>query len=401
MTESPTIIKAPNPEDLLAILPSLAGMPLRDSVVIAPFIGKFAPAAMRVDLPAHDDVSAHLSLASTLLGLASKVRGCDGVAIVIYSEEPFGQAFARWYDFQDHLVERFHSAGFGIKAALCVAGGGWARFDEVPPVDGYPLSLIEESPAGAHVPRDVSARPVIPSRDSALATAVEETVVGLLDFGEERTGLGLYRAAELPEPVDYLEDILSREPAELSPLALARLIALIQTEGDVDRTVLQIAFGRTVGAQSWENTLRLREITRESDEGPADYLIRESKAGRRDSRADKAGRLLCGDSMTPPSVSRVERGIALLGHTIAHAPATDTLDARCALAWLYWAIGRASAAGEMLATAARIDPRHAMTGVFHTLFHAVSMPEWVFDRGVPGTGSRAARRASARQTMRQ
>lgn len=398
MTDSPTIIKASNPADLLAMLPGLAGRPLRNSIAIAPFLANRTPAVIRVDLPPRNDPEGFKRVASVLLGFASKVKGCDGVAIALYTDDPFPVAFEEWFELQNHLVARFDSAGFEIKASLCVATDGWARFDEEPPSGGHPLSLIDDSPAGKHATLRVDAHEPVPDPDPALAKAVETALVDLLDFGEERTGLGLYRPAQLPEPVEFLEKALDADPADLSASTLARLAALIQTEGDVDRTVLQIAFGRDAGAESWKRTVEVRETARANGERPYDVLLREGRGSTRGSAIDRMGRMLCGQTTDVPSPGRIARGIALLSHAIAHTPVVDRPFALCALAWLHWARGMGSIAGSLLDEIARINPHHPMAAVLDTIFSAFSLPEWVFDRSVQrGGGNRAARRAAARR----
>lgn len=396
MTDSPTVIKVSTHADLLAMLPGLAGMPLRNSIAIAPFMGKRTPAVIRMDLPPRDDPDGFKRVASVLLGYASKMKECDGVAIAIYTDDAFPDAFDSWFGLQDQLVERFDSAGFHIMASLCVAEDGWAPFDEQPPPGGHPLSLIEESPAGMHDAPHVDVGKPLPDPDPALARAVETALVDLLEFGEERTGLGLYRPAELPEPVEFLERALDAGPTDLSAAALARLIALIRTEGDVDRTVLQIAFGRDVGAESWKNTLAVRELARANGEEPFEYRLREARAGTRGSNTDRFGGMLCGQTEILPSPGRIEEGIALLSHVAAHCPVVDRLFVQCALAWLHWARGMGSIAGGLLDDIARIHPRHSLAGVFQTIFSAVPLPEWVFNRPIPGEGNRASRRAAAR-----
>jgi len=396
MTDSPTIIKTQTPADLLALLPGLAGMPLRNSIAIAPFMGKHTPAVIRMDLPPREDPDRFKRIASVLLGYASKVKGCDGVAIAIYTDDSFDTGFQRWFALQDQLVDRFHSAGFDIKASLCVASDGWARFDEEPPPGGHPLSLIEESPAGKHEALQRDSREPLPDPDPALAEAVGTALDDLVGYGEERTALGLYRVAKLPEPVAFLETVLDADPADLSALMLARLIALIQSEGDVDRTVLQIAFGRRAGAESWKNTLEVRALARKYGEEPIGYLLREGRTGKRGRDNERIGRMLCGMTTIVPSLERITRGTALLNHVIAHAPVADRLTAMCALAWLHWARGMNSIACGLIDEVARVNPHHQLAAVFQTVFDTVTLPEWVFDRDMPAQSSRASRRAAAR-----
>lgn len=402
MSDSPIIVKTPTAADFLALVPSLAGMALRNSIVVTPFMGNRTPAALRVDLPRECSAASLKALTSRLIGLMSKIRGCDGVAIVIYSDESFSGARERWDALLGMLADRFHGAGFHIRDALCVAGDGWGGyFDDDTPDGGYPLALIDSSPA-AHVEGfDEPLEAGLPDREPTVAALVATTLHDLVMFGEQRSALGLYLSAELPEPVGFLEQLLAEDPATVNATRLARLIALISTEGDVDRTILQIAFGRAIGAMSWERTLEVREHARAGGEEPIEYLLRKARQnGQPDASSARFGGLLTGQTASIPDPGRIRAGIALLRRTTANAPRHERPFLLCALAWLHWAVGRASIAGELLEEARRIAPEHAMTSVLESVFTAFALPEWTFERSVGRGGNRAARRAVARAGRR-
>jgi len=81
----------------------------------------------------------------------------------------------------------------------------------------------------------------LPTPDPALTDRVGELVRGLLQTSGEDAA-GTTRRPPLHDSVGFLETLLGDDPSSVNALALAQLIASLQTEGDVDRTVLQIAF---------------------------------------------------------------------------------------------------------------------------------------------------------------
>jgi len=54
------------------------------------------------------------------------------------------------------------------------------------------------------------------------------------------------------------------------------------------------------------------------------------------------------------------------------------------LSWLYWSLGRGSAAGSFVDRALDIDPAHSMAQLLHTIYGTGMVPEWAY-AGPPGS----------------
>jgi len=378
---APTIVTAPTTADLLALLPDLAGVPVRNSIVVAPFVGKQSTRAMRVDLPSESTPTVWQSLASTFLGQLARLNHCDGVAVAIYSDHPYDITRRDWHDGLEYILDRLHDAGYHIKDAALQACDGWsAHFDE-----GGPRPLTEVLSSRSRFPDDARDQTplTLPDTEPVLAEQVRAQFADLVDD-----------EASLPEPIALLEKCLALPPEEVDALRLAQLLALIQTEGAVDRTVLQIAFGRKAGMRSWARTLEIRARAAREGCTPMDVLQREFLQGRPDT--DRFSRMLTGESGQPVSPTRLRSGAVLLGRVVAHAPVPQRSWAMCALGWVRWALGLASAADEILRAARTLDPRNSLAPYYHTLVTHF-FPGWIYRDALPVTPNRAERRKASRR----
>ena len=54
------------------------------------------------------------------------------------------------------------------------------------------------------------------------------------------------------------------------------------------------------------------------------------------------------------------------------------------LGWLSWALGRGSVAGEYVRRAREADPEYGFAELLDTMLGNGMLPEWAFDRAVPG-----------------
>ena len=68
----------------------------------------------------------------------------------------------------------------------------------------------------------------------------------------------------------------------------------------------------------------------------------------------------------------------LLGRAIVHCGLPERSWAMCALAWVRWAVGIASAADTLVREAARIDPANSLAPVYAAILHS-TYPAWIFD----------------------
>ncbi|MGB4777838.1 hypothetical protein [Microbacterium sp.] len=368
MSETTTIIKAVTTADVVALTEASAGLELRNCVVVLPFWHRRSNGAFRIPLPPLRDVDAVppvvKSLTTATLALLARLDGCNGVAIVAYSDDPFVAADCPLTDLLEGLLERFAEAGYAIKDAAIVARDGWcAHFD-----DSGERDLSELEAARAAIPPELRQRTApehLPPRDGRLAQQVCLALLERLD-DIELDSFGSVRSHPLPDPLDLLEELLAQDPHTVGPLSLARLLATLRNEGDVDRTVLQIAFGR-------------------------------SAAGRHPYEDSHTARLLAGDTRQRPDAGRLSRGAKLLGRAVVHCPLPERSWAMCALAWVRWALGIASAADALITEAARVDPYNSLVPVYASLLRS-SHPAWIFDRRPPT--NRKDRRAAARAARR-
>ena len=111
----------------------------------------------------------------------------------------------------------------------------------------------------------------------------------------------------------------------------------------------------------------------------------------------RRARMLVGDTPTIPDPDRLHRGALLLGRAVVHCGLPERSWAMCALAWVRWAVGIASAADTLVREAARIDPTNSLAPVYAAVLHS-TYPAWIFDRRPPQ--NRRSRRAASRAARR-
>lgn len=399
MTDSPTILRASTGADLLALLPYLAGGPITRSVAIVPFVGRRTPAVVRYPLPDDLSATALAAIATHLVGTVSRLGGCDAVAIAIYADEKFDVALPRYATFERTLLQQFLAAGFSVHDTFCVAGDGWSPFDEAHQRN---LNEIAASPLHRAVPdavrqeRHPDGR--LPQSDPDLAQNVAMTLLEFSD-GYRVDAFGRLHAHVPPHPVDTLENALIADPGILGAEGLAALVLDVQTEGDFDRTVVQVMLGPDRARETWEGTLQRRRIAAQRGEAPIDLMLREHRRRGPDRWEDVAD-LLAGLAGPQPDVARIRTAIEVLGRAAAHAPSDYRPTVMSVLAWLHWAIGLGSCTARLLEESSRIDPRHDLTSIVRAITLAVMLPAWVAERdlrddtdpsGLSSVLSRAAR----------
>ncbi|MDL5350587.1 DUF4192 family protein [Microbacterium sp. zg-YB36] len=387
----PHIQRNASTAELIAAMPSFTGVPVHNSVVVAPFWGKLTSSALRIDLPHEHTKSAYQRHAGALLAHLSRLDGCDRVAVAVYTDESYDAALRGWEEMLNHLLERIHGAGFHIAEAAIVAADGWGCF-----LDGATKRALAELEAAASRAPALPDRPALhtlPPVDPELMRTVSRHVVTRVLIDMEHDAFGSLHPAPHPEPIDHLERALAGDPDRVGPATLARIITLMQSEGAVDRTVLQIVFGKDVAAASWELTLATRERARRAGCEPATLLARDYLQG--DRTGERFGWMLLGETDERPSAARLRKGALLLGRAIAHCNMPERVWAMCALGWIRWALGLTAAAEEMLDSAESVNPDNTMVPVYRTLVtHCI--PAWIFDRAPQPALNRAARRAAAR-----
>lgn len=403
MRTEPTILHASGGADFLAMLPTLAGCTVRESILIVPFAGTRTMGVMRIDLPSQG--APYDRLGSIALGSMSRLEGCDGVILAAYTDATFPVAFAQWERLIAALDERFESAGFTVKDAYCVAQDGWASwYEPSPPFDGHPRSEIDESPMAAHAAEVRGGAPLtahtaagsLPPADPETAGRLTAMVDGLIS-GHELDAFGRWQPANIPDAIAFIEELLERD-ADDTPLPMLARLALHSMRPDRrDEMVLQIAFGRAVGERARADSERRHEVQRTQQLSMDEIVAAET--AQSDGRPDEQGELFLGESVREPHVVRVRRAIDILRRTIVHLDPDLRPDLLCMLAWLHWAVGASSAAGHHVESALRIDPEHTLAAGLLALIESGKVPEWVYAaHGSQRTQNRAQRRSGRRAT---
>lgn len=376
MTDTPIIVKASTCADLLAMLPLLAGGPIPPGIAIAPFAGKRTPAVLRHPLPRTTNASELKAIAGTLLGMISKLGGCDAVAIAIYADDDFEVALDKYSELEHVLLKRFLTAGFNVKDTFCVASDGWSCFDEG---DRRELTELTDSPVAQGWLNDADTRRVLdgtlPRTDPVVAANVHlslnESVLGI-----RVDAFGIAREYDAPDPIDLLERALADGADSLGPERLAALVLACQREGDFDRVVTQVCLGPERAAEVWAETLARRDEAVRRGVRPTDLMRREPRSQQN----SEIGELLVGLDGPRPDMARIEVAIDVLARAASHAPVDFRPTLLCMLAWLHWSLGLGTCAGRLLEAASGIDPRHELPAIVNAITLAVMLPHWTLDR---------------------
>jgi hypothetical protein len=367
------IVKASGPADILAMVPSIAHMAPRNSVVFLAFRGKRTCGALRFDLPAAATNVAQKRMITSMVGTFCKLPGVDAVIPVIYTDDSFaGTTAIPHADFAEILGRRIQLSGFELRESLCQASDGWASyFESAVPAGGHPLDDITASNAAELIPadlRDLPGNDDIPSR-------VPDAAPGAMTRMRKR--LATYRHLLDSVSGDSEDDY----PAVLRPLgdlpllaeaALAWHAAAIDEHGALlafalqgpplrDLVMLQWATSIAVGDQMWNHGLSEESLQR-SAELPENIDI---------------GNLMMGIAPRPDP-DRIEKAIALLAVLVSRLADAERPPLLCMLAWLSWALGGGTRAGRYLDEVAAIAPDYSMAQLLSTML-GLGLPEWAFE----------------------
>lgn len=360
----PTIVTTRDPSDFLALVPHLAGFAPRNSLILVGFRGTRTHGAMRFDLPASGDIRMHRQIATSVVGMLSRLPGVDAVVPVIYTDDSFGEIIPH-ERFMRQILRRIRFSGFILRDALCVAANGWACYlDDDYPAGGYPLEQIDSSTvardAGLPAVDDLLARANLPP---VALVAAERVAVHLRDLRSEvRVGENdclVDRWRILDDVPMHMESAL-RRPDDLTEDGIAMIIHLLQRPSVRDAAMLQWAFDLATGYRVSDLDLRFHlgeDITDDPD-----------------------GSLMLGEGPRPDP-ERVERSIALLRLVTSHAPSSFRPPLLCMLGWLHWALGRSSVSGVFVGLALDIDPTYGLAEVLSTMLDNGMLPPWAFDDG--------------------
>ncbi|QKJ18222.1 DUF4192 family protein [Microbacterium hominis] len=374
-----TIVKAANAAEFLGLVPQLLGCHVERSLVLVPFIGPRTGGAMRVDLPPDPDADVD-AFAGTVLGMICKVADVDGVALIVYCPEQFGEegpAMPR-RRLIDALTERARRIGLRVVDALCVAADAWGSYLDDPPGAGAPLTAIAVAarPGEAPLPTpaaDPLAACALPAVDLAAKEyvgraliAIEEAVELLYRPPREGRRAGERRfdpralgsVVALDDLPAFFEHALTLDPDELDPFVAAMLIWCL------DRPSL-----RDVAISGWYGGLSAADTA-------LDAQLRWEDG---EAYPEEHAAFMWGDGPRPDA-RRLERAVDLMRRLAASAPRVRRPGTLATASWLSWALGRSSHAAHFAGEALRIDPEHGLSEIVLTLVGAGHLPEWAFTR---------------------
>lgn len=382
----PTIVKAQNAQDFLALVPQLLGFIPETSAVLVAFRGNRTCGALRFNLPPQDaSPKVYKRIATTLAGMLCKIPGADAVVPVIYTDDSFGQAPGIPSErFAEILNRRLELSGFLVRDSLCVSADAWGSYlDPQCPAQGHPLSDIaasevNEAVAGAEHPL------------GRLQTGAETVAVDLASKERlariyRRYHRLIMRAENAPALFPTLGFVL--DPVMIAEAALtwrnppteedaAALLALVQSPPNRDQIMVQFAFGREEGVRAYEINRRYALLQYETGRSLDDLVTEELNAG--DPTAQHTGDIMLGLQRARPDADRIRLAITLLRTVVAMAPRSARPAPLCMLAWLSWALGSGSLAGFFVDQALAIDSQYSMATLLDLLLRSGHLPEWAF-----------------------
>lgn len=307
--------------------------------------------------------------------MLSRLRAVDRVAIVIYTDLDFAtERGIPYLDLGRALEKAFRRAGFGIVDSVCVASDGWGSYlERVHRHEGRPLADIAASPVAsredvvAGLQRGVAGQAQIPKADEKLRSLVAE----LFD-----------RGSALPiGKLDLIEVFEGAMTAKrLTPLAAAGLLWVAQTPALRDVMLLQAAYGEEVGAFAFDDQIRMSEVQLETGVSMDDIARGELSRPETRDRAMAMSSLMMGTTERVPEWPRLERACELYRELASLAPAEAVAPVLTCLAWFNWAVGRGSAAGELLDRVLVGQPDYGLAQLLRMWFASGAIPEWLFHR---------------------
>ncbi len=372
------VMKAASAADLLAVVPVLIGFEPRNSLVVVVFRGTRTCGALRVDLPGPGDSAVGRRLANHVVGTLCKIRGAESVVLAVFTDERFRADGAS--PPHSDLVRVFERSightGFSIRDSLCVAADGWAAYGdhEIPP-RVHPLSAIEGSTLPAAVPGELRRASVVPTRQKRVPDAdpilLRKMASDLRQFrsalwregasASEGAGAGVDPEVGVDLPA-LAEDALSWDSRDIDTSGALLLFAM-QAPPTRDAIMLQWATSYPRAVHVWEGVRIPESLTT--------------------SGCEELGNLMMGIG-DKPDRARVDRGISLLRQLVSRAADAERRAPLCMLAWLNWALGRGTVAGEYIEEALTIDRDYGMAQLLFALFGSGLLPDWAFEDSAAG-----------------
>ncbi|GAA5201717.1 DUF4192 family protein [Microbacterium jejuense] len=413
---TPTIVKAADAAQFLSFVPRLLGFRPTRSLVVIPFGGTRSLGAMRFDLPP-DDASSVDRVASTVVGMVCRVAGADAIAAIVYTDDGFGGEGMPHRALLDALAFRADACGLRVGDLLCVAADAWASaFDADGPPGGRGLGELEPEDDGGHLPLpagDQASGADLPEPDpgqrEGVARALRELRRALTqlcgpDAPEAESDADAAEAAPaeppapahaptadlgpVPAPVGgTAAEPASRDDARVDPRALAAACrlddlpelfeAVLHEDPEAldayDHAALVWCLERPslrdIALVQWSGNLA------QGDEALAAQLRWESG----EEYPPHLAMRMWGDG-EPPSPARLDVALQLVRAVASSAPHEALAGPLAMCAWLSWALGRSTHAGEYAQRACDVDPDHGLAQIVLSFVRAGHLPDWAFRR---------------------
>ncbi|MBD3941383.1 DUF4192 family protein [Microbacterium sp. NEAU-LLC] len=408
---TPTIVKAADAAQFLSFVPRLLGFQPTRSLVVIPFGGTRSLGAMRFDLPP-DDAEAVDRVASTVIGMVCRVAGADAIAAVVYTDLGFADEGMPHRDLLDALALRADACGLRLADLLCVARDAWgSALDPESPAGGRGLDELDREDA------DLAALP-LPVGDQASGAALPEPEPGRRELvgralhelrraltqlcGPDTPEVDAAATADPPAPAHAPTDDLGPVPAPVSGIAAEaaspdadrvdpRALAAASRLDDLPELFEAVLRGDPEDLDAYDRAAlvwclerpSLRDIAlvqwsgnlAQGDEALAAQLRWESG----EEYPPHLAMRMWGDG-EQPSPARLDAALKLV-RTVAGCTPRDALPGPLAMcAWLAWALGRSTHAGEYAQRACDIDPDHGLAQIVLSFVRAGHLPDWAFRR---------------------
>ncbi|MFE6735374.1 DUF4192 family protein [Microbacterium sp. NPDC057650] len=368
-----TIIKASDAAELLSLVPALAGYTPARSLVLLPFHGTRAPGVLRMDLPPGGDEPC--DFVDAVLDLLTQVRGCDAIALVVYSDEdatPTRDGLVLPQSLLvEHLLGSANEEGFHIVEGLCVLPSGWSDYldpepalrplSEIPAVPDLPgVDVAADQHAGTELPpADLAARQRVGMALHDLDAVLERVRCGGAQLGSEENPQAIGAAVMLDDIPAFAEMLLEGEE-DPPPFACAALLWCLHRPALRDAVLVQWASDHATGMRAFDAQLGHARHGAETPSEIGDIFL-----GR------------AGD----PDPARLRRALDVVRYAVACAPRDLKPGALASAAWLSWALGRSTHADAYLRMSRQIDPDHGLTGLLLRVLESALLPMWLMARG--------------------
>lgn len=378
-----TIIRAATAADFLSLVPALLGFTPVRSLVLVPFAGGRSLGGLRADLPGDADTGELDQTASTLIGMVCKVARVDGVAAIVYTDRTLGDGVELpERALVDAVLSRAHICGLRVVDALVVGADAWESYLDTPRPGGRPLhdlAVPASSEVDRAVERDQFAAAELPTagvvttervgRMLADLRAVLDADESAADVPERRLRAACVVLDLLQDPPDLFESVLE---GDADTLEVPRLAAVVLA---LSRPLL-----RDVALAQWA-----------ADIATGDAVFRaQTRFAEGEPFPEDLAHVMLGEGPAPEP-ARLRHALELCRRAAAAAPRDDRPGALASAAWLSWAMGRSTHAGEYATRALSIDPDHGLSGIVMTMIAQGRLPEWAFTRVGEADGEATSR----------